>query len=85
MFVLFIAFTLICRFVDYDGTVGFMGLIFGPILISLTLLLIQIYNDEFTDEEKPQLIDSHESENKEDENSNDNKTNEINFVSKCEI
>lgn len=27
---------------------GFMGLIFGPILVSLTLLLIKIYSDEFT-------------------------------------
>lgn len=26
---------------------GFMGLIFGPILISITLLLIQVYRDEF--------------------------------------
>jgi predicted PurR-regulated permease PerM len=28
---------------------GFIGLVFGPILISLFLLLIQIYNKEFTD------------------------------------
>lgn len=28
---------------------GFMGLIFGPILISLTLLLIQVYRNEFSD------------------------------------
>ncbi|SFI23114.1 AI-2E family transporter [Halpernia frigidisoli] len=32
---------------------GFMGLIFGPILISITLLLIQVYRDEFK-------IDDHE-------------------------
>lgn len=32
---------------------GFMGLIFGPILISLTLLLIQVYRNEFTDENVP--------------------------------
>lgn len=32
---------------------GFMGLIFGPILISLTLLLIQVYRNEFTDESTP--------------------------------
>ncbi|MBP2617163.1 AI-2E family transporter [Chryseobacterium jejuense] len=32
---------------------GFMGLIFGPILISLTLLLIQVYRNEFTDENAP--------------------------------
>ena len=32
---------------------GFMGLIFGPILISLTLLLIQVYGNEFSDENAP--------------------------------
>ncbi|OCA68421.1 AI-2E family transporter [Chryseobacterium artocarpi] len=32
---------------------GFMGLIFGPILISFTLLLIQVYRNEFSDEETP--------------------------------
>lgn len=32
---------------------GFMGLIFGPILISLTLLLIQVYRNEFADENSP--------------------------------
>jgi predicted PurR-regulated permease PerM len=32
---------------------GFMGLIFGPILISLTLLLVQVYRNEFTDENAP--------------------------------
>lgn len=32
---------------------GFMGLIFGPILISLTLLLVQVYRNEFSDEETP--------------------------------
>ncbi len=30
---------------------GFMGLIFGPILISITVLLIQVYRDEFAEEE----------------------------------
>ena len=30
---------------------GFMGLIFGPILISITILLIQVYRDEFSDDE----------------------------------
>ncbi|MEY8758106.1 AI-2E family transporter [Chryseobacterium tongliaoense] len=34
---------------------GFMGLIFGPILISLTLLLIQVYRNEFSDEDTPEL------------------------------
>lgn len=47
---------------------GFMGLIFGPILISLTLLLIQVYNDEFSDEDTPpELLHSHKEDN------NDNK------------
>ncbi|WP_347216578.1 AI-2E family transporter [Chryseobacterium sp.] len=32
---------------------GFMGLIFGPILISLTLLLIQVYRNEFAEENAP--------------------------------
>ena len=35
---------------------GFMGLIFGPIMVSITLLLIQIYNDEFSDHEDPELV-----------------------------
>lgn len=30
---------------------GFMGLIFGPILISITILLIQVYRDEFGEED----------------------------------
>lgn len=34
---------------------GFMGLVFGPILISLTLLLIQVYRDEFSDDNTPDL------------------------------
>lgn len=44
---------------------GFMGLIFGPILISLTLLLIQVYNDEFSDDDTPELLHSHKDENNE--------------------
>lgn len=32
---------------------GFMGLIFGPILISFTVLLVQVYRNEFSDEETP--------------------------------
>ncbi|RRQ46990.1 AI-2E family transporter [Chryseobacterium sp. SC28] len=32
---------------------GFMGLIFGPILLSITLLLMQVYRDEFSDEDAP--------------------------------
>ncbi len=31
---------------------GFMGLVFGPLLISLFILLIKIYNDEFNDNEQ---------------------------------
>ncbi|WP_419869441.1 AI-2E family transporter [Chryseobacterium sp. CT-SW4] len=34
---------------------GFMGLIFGPILISLTLLLIQVYSNEFSETQIPEL------------------------------
>lgn len=34
---------------------GFMGLVFGPILISLTLLLIQVYRNEFSDDDTPDL------------------------------
>jgi len=34
---------------------GFMGLIFGPILVSFTLLLIQVYKDEFSDNDTPEL------------------------------
>jgi len=34
---------------------GFMGLIFGPILISLTLLLVQVYRNEFSDDDTPDL------------------------------
>ncbi|MDV7696539.1 AI-2E family transporter [Chryseobacterium soli] len=34
---------------------GFMGLIFGPILISLTLLLIQVYRNEFSENDIPEL------------------------------
>lgn len=30
---------------------GFIGLIFGPILISITLLLIRVYHDEFSEKE----------------------------------
>ncbi len=46
---------------------GFMGLIFGPILISLTLLLIQVYRNEFSDDGTPDLKlpdDDDELENK---------------------
>lgn len=32
---------------------GFMGLIFGPILVSMTVLLVEIYKDEFSSEEQP--------------------------------
>lgn len=35
---------------------GFMGLIFGPILISITILLIQVYRDEFTNSEQDFIL-----------------------------
>lgn len=35
---------------------GFMGLIFGPILISITLLLIQVYRDEFSEDENELIM-----------------------------
>lgn len=31
------------------GLFGFLGIIFGPILISMFILLVRIYNDEFVD------------------------------------
>jgi len=34
---------------------GFMGLIFGPILMSITVMLIQVYRDEFSEDDTPQL------------------------------
>lgn len=34
---------------------GFMGLIFGPILVSMTVLLLQVYKDEFSDDPTPEL------------------------------
>ena len=43
---------------------GFMGLIFGPILVSITILLLQVYRDEFSDEAVPKI----ELSGKEDEN-----------------
>jgi len=30
---------------------GFLGLIFGPILVSVTVLLIQVYRNEFSDDD----------------------------------
>lgn len=35
---------------------GFMGLIFGPILVSITVLLIQVYRDEFSDEDNEIIL-----------------------------
>ena len=34
---------------------GFMGLIFGPILMSITVLIIQVYRDEFSEDDTPPL------------------------------
>jgi predicted PurR-regulated permease PerM len=45
---------------------GFMGLVFGPILVSITLLLIQVYHNEFSTSdassslEEPQEINDFE-------------------------
>ena len=48
---------------------GFFGLIFGPILVSITILLMQIYADEFSEnqEDTPPII-SNEKENPTQEN-----------------
>ena len=35
---------------------GFMGLIFGPILISITILLIQVYRDEFGEDDRELIM-----------------------------
>ena len=35
---------------------GFMGLIFGPILISITILLIQVYRDEFANDDRELIM-----------------------------
>ena len=35
---------------------GFMGLIFGPILVSMTVLLIQVYRDEFSTDENELIL-----------------------------
>lgn len=35
---------------------GFMGLIFGPILISITIMLIKVYRDEFADAETELIL-----------------------------
>ncbi|KFF20449.1 AI-2E family transporter [Chryseobacterium sp. JM1] len=42
---------------------GFMGLIFGPILISFTLLLIQVYRNEFSDEDTPPELELPDKDN----------------------
>lgn len=34
---------------------GFMGLVFGPILVSMTVLLLQVYHDEFSEDDIPEL------------------------------
>lgn len=35
---------------------GFMGLIFGPILVSITVLLIQVYRDEFSEDDNELIM-----------------------------
>lgn len=47
---------------------GFMGLVFGPILVSFTLLLIQVYRNEFSDDDTPELELSSKDKNEELEN-----------------
>lgn len=48
---------------------GFFGLIFGPILVSITILLMQIYADEFSEnQEDTPPITSNEKENPTQEN-----------------
>nr|WP_314494802.1 AI-2E family transporter [uncultured Chryseobacterium sp.] len=47
---------------------GFMGLVFGPILVSFTLLLIQVYRNEFSDDDKPELELSSKGRNNDSEN-----------------
>lgn len=34
---------------------GFIGLIFGPILLSITILLIKVYHDEFSESNEGKL------------------------------
>ena len=43
---------------------GFIGLIFGPILLSITILLIQVYYDEFTEvnETKENVLEEQKSD-----------------------
>ena len=41
---------------------GFIGLIFGPILISITVLLIQVYHDEFSENDKKEENDTDKTE-----------------------
>lgn len=41
---------------------GFMGLVFGPILVSMTVLLFQIYKNEFGEDPSNELIMPHETE-----------------------
>jgi predicted PurR-regulated permease PerM len=36
---------------------GFMGLIFGPILMSITVLLVQVYQDEFSDDDSTPTLE----------------------------
>lgn len=48
---------------------GFFGLIFGPILVSITILLMQIYADEFSENQEDAEVNSSEAkENNSQEN-----------------
>jgi predicted PurR-regulated permease PerM len=52
---------------------GFLGLIFGPLLISLFLLLVRIYNDEFISPRPVELSVEIPGDKKGDENNNSDK------------
>ncbi|WP_312074984.1 AI-2E family transporter [Chryseobacterium sp.] len=52
---------------------GFMGLIFGPIMVSLTLLLIQVYRNEFSENGDHEIILS-------DKDKNDDLENKIDLI-----
>ena len=54
------------------GLFGFIGIIFGPILISMFILLVRIYNDEFVDPTEITQVVEPESELISDANSESN-------------
>lgn len=54
---------------------GFFGLIFGPILVSITILLIQIYSDEFSENHH----DTHHEQLNNNENNDNQEIVEVNI------